>query len=464
MNRKTVSQAPIYVRDSLARAARMAAAQDFESAVDVLVPIIAKHPDVPMIYEKLREYELEKLKNQGGGVKFWVKFCGFFKAIAAKIVAGSDPVKAMAMCENNLGVCVDSPAILSALADIGENAGAPWSSVSALGVLCKLHPNQALMKKLADAMQHNGQGIDALKVHQDMIASNTDKKNVDKAGLQAAMVLASIERGNFNDQKSNKKANAADAEDAIIQQLLDGTIHDADQAQLLIDRFSAELRHKDSVDMRRKMADAYMVAGKYEDALREYQTVAEKLGVLDPVLDKHIEKAYISQLRLVVDTIKADPAGYENAEAQIADLEKKIYDYRWEHVTMRAHRFPNDMQLQFDLGEFQFEFGMYEAAEATFSAVAENPQKRRGSLVYLGKCALVANDPEKAIGFLQEAVDDMPRMDRYKREAMYFLGNAYELVGNVEKAKENYRQILISMNNYRDVPQRMSALENAASN
>ncbi|MBE6356172.1 MAG: tetratricopeptide repeat protein [Lentisphaerae bacterium] len=462
MNRKTVSQAPIYVRDSLTRASRMASVQDFESAVDILVPIIGKHPDVPVLCDKLREYELEKLKTQGGGIKFAVKFCGFFKAIAARIVAGKDPIKAMAMCESNLGACVDSPAVLAALADISDNAGAPWCAVSALNVLCKLHPTPALMKKLADAMQRNGQGIDALKIHQDMIAKSSDKKNVDKAGLQAAMVLASIERGNFNDQRSNKKANAADAEDAIIQQLLDGTIHDADQAQLLIDRFSAELRRRDSVDMRRKMADAYMVAGKYEDALREYQTVAEKLGVLDPVLDKHIEKAYLAQLRLVADTIKANPEAYENAEAQIADLEKQIYDYRFEHVTMRAQRFPNDMQLQFDLGEFQFEFEMYDAAVATFTAVAENPQKRRGSLVYLGKCALIANDPEKAIGFLQEAVDDMPRMDRYKRDAMYYLGNAFEVVGNVEKAKENYRQILISMNNYRDVPQRMSALECAA--
>jgi len=328
-----------------------------------------------------------------------------------------------------------------------------------LSVLCKLHPgNAAQMRRLADAMQRNGQGIDALKVHQDLIAKAPDKKNVDKSGLQAAMVLASIERGNFNDQKSHK-ANAADAEDAIIQQLLDGTIHDAAQAQLLIDRFSAELRQKDSVDMRRKMADAYMVAEKFEDALREYQAVAERLGVLDPVLDKHIEKAYISQLKKVVESIKADPSGYENPEAEIAKLEKDIYDYRWEHAKLRAYRFPNDMQLQFDLGELQFECAMYDDAVATFTAVAENPQKRRGSLVYLGRCALLAEKPAEAVGFLQDAVNDMPRMDKYKREAMYYLGNALELTGDKDGARENYRQILVSMANYRDVPQRMQYLE-----
>lgn len=461
MIRKSVSQAPIYVRDTLNRAGRMAASGDFEGAVEALVPVICKNPDVPMLYDKIREYELGKLRTQSGGSKSWGKFCGLFKSIIVRIVGAADPLKAMAMCESSLAYCVDNPIILSTLAGLADAADAPWISSTSLSVLCRLHPgNQERMRRLADAMQRNGQGIDALKVHQDMIAKSTDKKNVDKSGLQAAMVLASIERGNFNDQKSHK-ANAADAEDAIIQQLLDGTIHDAEQAQLLIDRFSAELRRNDSVDMRRKMADAYMVAGKYEDALREYRVVADKLGVLDPVLDKHIEKAYISNLQQMVDTLKASPESYEEPEKQIGELEKTIYDYRWKHVKLRADRFPNDMQLQFDLGELQFECQMYEDAENTFRAVAENPQKRRGSLVYLGRCALLKNDGENAVTYLQEAVNDMPRMDKYKREALYYLGNALELIGNKEKAVENYRQILISMPAYRDVPARVSAIEAA---
>ena len=459
MIRKTVSQAPIYVRDTLNRAGRMAAAKDFVSAVEMLLPVICKNPEIPMLHEKIREFEVNKLRSQSGGEKSWGKLCGAFKVAVIKIVGSVDPLKAMAMCEKSLAFCVDNPVILLALADLSDSAGAPWGTVSALGTLCKLHPgNQANMRRLAEAMQRNGQGIDALKVHQDIIANTADKKNVDKASLQTAMVLASIEKGNFNDQKSHK-ANAADAEDAIIQQLLDGTIHDAAQAQLLIDRFSEELRHKDSVDMRRKMADAFMIAEKFDDALREYQTVADKLGVLDPVLDKHIEKAYLAGLKQKIDALKADPQSSENSEAQIAAWEEEIYKYRWEHVSMRADRFPNDMQLQFDLGELQFECGMYDEAVATFTAVAENPQKRRGSLVYLGRCALLRNDGDAAISFLKEAVNDMPRMDKYKREALYYLGNAFEMTGKLDDAVECYHQIQVSMPEYRDVVQHLAAIE-----
>ena len=49
-------------------------------------------------------------------------------------------------------------------------------------------------------------------------------------------------------------------------------------------------------------------------------------------------------------------------------------------------------------------------------------------------------------------------MDKYKREALYFLGNAFELAGNAEKAVECYRKVTASMANYRDIPQRLAQL------
>ena len=71
------------------------------------------------------------------------------------------------------------------------------------------------------------------------------------------------------------------------------------------------------------------MTGTLEDALREYRTVSDSLGVLDPVLDKHIEKAYIANLRSMVEKLQASPEDYDDPEGQIAALEKDIYDYHW---------------------------------------------------------------------------------------------------------------------------------------
>ena len=201
-----------------------------------------------------------------------------------------------------------------------------------------------------------------------------------------------------------------------------------------------------------------IIPSAYEKAYDEYKHVADKLGVTDPVLDKHIEKAYLAQLQESIDTLRANPEAYENAEAQIADLEKEYQSYKWRHTVQRAKLFVNDMQLQFDLGVLQFEHNMLDEAIATFTKVAENPQKRRHSLVYLARCELLKQQPAEAEAHLDEALQEMARMDKYKREALYYHGIALEKLGNKEKALDRYSLIHANMSNYRDVPQRIAVL------
>ena len=457
MERKTISQAQIYVRDALNRANQRASVRDYDGAVKTLLPAIKRNLDIPVLFEKIREFEINKLKNQSGGDKFLALLSAFFQLPIIRLIGAFDPLKAMGMCEAHLANYVDNPMILNALAAISDGADAPWGVVSALKTLDKLHPgNQARMRKLADAMQQNNQALDALKIHQTLMKdANTTMEQ--QAELRSAMALASIERGNFNDRR-NAHANAADADDARIAQLLEGTIHDAEQAQVLIDRFTAELKKNDSLDMRRKLADAYMVAERFDDALQEYRNVADKIGVMDPVLDKHIEKAYISQLRQNIEVLQQHPEISEDPAAQIAEFEQEIVNYRWRHTVRRAEKFAGDMQLQYDLGMLQFEHNMIDEAEQTFIRVSDNPQKRRGSLVYLGRCALAKNDPVKAVAYIEDAIKEMFRMDIQKREALYYLGIASEAAGDTAKALDAYNKISANMKNYRDIQERIAAL------
>ena len=458
MERKTLSQVQIYVRDAVNRAGQQAANKNFAGAIETLLPVLRRNPDVPLLFDRIRDYELKLMPQLGGGAKFLSVMAVLFKAPFIGIIGAKDPIRGIIMCENVLASYVDNPAILGMLASFARSAGAPWAEANALLVDYRLRPkNLSKAKQYAEALQRNGQALDALKVHQEMLKKLPADSLAQRDELRQAMALASIERGKFNDKK-NTGANTADAEEALLQQLLNGTIHDAGQANVIITRFSEELKHNDSIDMRRKLADAYMVAGEYEKAYDEYKHVADKLGVTDPVLDKHIEKAYLAQLQESIDTLRANPEAYENAEAQIADLEKEYQSYKWRHTVQRAKLFVNDMQLQFDLGVLQFEHNMLDEAIATFTKVAENPQKSRHSLVYLARCELLKQQPAEAEAHLDEALQEMARMDKYKREALYYHGIALEKLGNKEKALDRYSLIHANMSNYRDVPQRIAVL------
>ena len=456
MERKTFSKVQIYVRDSYNRAAKMAAKGDYAGAVDTLLPVVKDNPEVPQLFERLREYEIAWHKQKS----FFPKLCGLliapFVAPVILVMVFINPVKAMAMCEGPLSLCVDNPLILRLMAMASDAADAPWGTVTALNVIHELHPkNMAIFKPLAEAMQRNNQAGEALRLHQKMVEA-TPTNLAAKEELRSAMALASLERGNW-EKGGTTQEKAKDSDDAVIQQMLEGTIHDADQAQKLISKFTADLAKSDSVDIRRKLADAYMVAEKFEDAFREYETVARKLGVDDPVLDKQMERAYVSHMNQTAARLESSGEKEKAAEAR-----QQGEQYRVEHIVARAKKFPNDAQLQFDYGELCFEQGDVEQARTIFTKTADFAQKRRPCLVYLGRCAIHFNDAATAIENLTTAVNEMYRMDKYKREALYFLGIAYELAGDAEKALDCYRKITQSMQNYRDVPQRLEKLAPAA--
>ena len=461
MERKTFTKAQIYVRENYKRAGKLAAEGDFEGAIRILVPVVQENPEVPALFERLREYEMVKAKKLKALVKIWWMFLSIFIYPVIKIISYIDPVKAMAMCEPPLAASVDNPLILNVLADAADNADAPWAAATALDVNRKYRPNnESNLRRLAMAMQQCGQANESLQIFQELVRRHPGNLAVQNE-MREAMAMASIERGNWEAEGATQQ-KAADAADAVLQQLLEGTIHDAAQANLLINKFKADLQKNDSMDIRRKLAEAYMVAEKYDDALREFRTVAEKLGVPDPVLDKQIERAYIAGLKQAVDELRANPAGYENAEEQAKAMEAEMLDYRRRHSIKRAQTFPNDVQVQFDLGEFYFEVGEFAASKEIFEKLSTFPQKRRSSLVYLGRIAIDDGEFAKAAEYLDEALKEMYRMDRYKREALYYLGNACEGTGDTARAIKCYKEVEASVSGYRDVKARLSALENAS--
>ena len=456
MERKTFSKAQIYVRDSYNRAGKLAEKGDYAGAVELLLPVIKANPDVPQLFERIREYEIAWHKEKSIFSKLGGLIVSLFVAPVAAVMSFINPVTAMAMCEGPLAMCVDNMLMLQIMALASNNADAPWGTVTALNVIRELHPNNTMiLKPLAEAMQRNNQAGEALKIHQKMVAA-TPNSIAAKEEMRSAMALATLERGRW-EEGGTTQDKAKDSDDAVIQQMLEGTIHDAEQARVLIRKFCADLEKNDSVDIRRKLADAYMVAEAYSDAFREYKAVADKLGVDDPVLDKQMEKAYCSDLES--QAVAAENAG--NAD-NAASLRQQAAQYRADHIFNRAVKFPNDAQLQFDLGELYFELGDVEQARVVFEKTADFAQKRRACLVYLGRCALHFNDAQSAIDYLEKAIKEMYRMDKYKREALYYLGNAFELAGDTEKAVDCYRKVVASMANYRDVPQRLERLAPAA--
>ena len=458
MERKSLKQAPIYMRDAYNHAIKQAPS-DLDGAIQTLVKVVREYPEVAATREKLREFELAKTRGMNPLVRaFWMMLSPI-PFLIIKIKAFRDPYGALSLCEGPLSHCVDNPLILLAMADAGEDCDAMFISAEALEIFHEFHPgSEAVARRMAEAFQRDGRAREALKVLQEISKRHPADLSM-QAELRSAIALASIERGKW-EEEGTTQTKAADAKAAVTQQLMDGSIHDVDQAKMLIEKFTEDLKDNDSVDIRRKLADAYMVAEDFEAAQRELKIVAKKLGALDPALDKSIEKAHIAQINHAIRELKNNPTAYDQPEVQIAQLEKQREDYRLERAVVRVDTYPNDTQLRYDLGEIYLSINEFEKAIPHYTEALHSPQKKTACHVRLGSCLVGAGRPDEAIAEFELALQELHTMkDKLRQDAVYGLGLAYEAKGEKEKALECFREVYQVRPKYRDVAQRVEAAQ-----
>lgn len=469
MERKNLNQVSIQVRNSYNRAARQSASLSIAEAIDLLKDYVGFNPEVGPARDRLRELEKRYTAEAGFFAKFMALVVSAFKLPIIKAKMMKDPVAAMAMCEKCLAKNLDNPMILGALADAAFAAGAVFIAAEALTINHEYHPgNEPAARKLIDALQQNGQATQALDILRDIAAAHPLDMNL-QAELRSAMALASLERtqesaeekAEAKERAKRKKDDVGNKSQQAIQQLIDGTIHDAAQAQLLIEKFTEELEKADSIDMRRKLAEAYIVAEQYDKAVSEMKRVAEMIGALDPSLDKSIEKATLAMYQQSIDRIKENPDSVLDPEDEIDKIMKKISDFKLERAEERVHLYPNDALLHFDLAELYFERDRFDEALREYQQAMRSPQKRLQCLLRLGRCFAMKRQYDIAVEQFVSAMKDMPRSGEQRLEALYFLGNTYEDSGNIEKAVECYKDIYQAQANYRDVALRIENYYNA---
>ena len=113
MERKTFGRVHIYVREGYNRAMKLADNGNHKEAIEILVPIVINNPAVPVLFEKLREYEMAYAKKASIGDKLLSFLLGTILAPVILVLTFINPEKAMGLCEKPLAAFVNNPLILT---------------------------------------------------------------------------------------------------------------------------------------------------------------------------------------------------------------------------------------------------------------------------------------------------------------------------------------------------------------
>jgi tetratricopeptide (TPR) repeat protein len=155
--------------------------------------------------------------------------------------------------------------------------------------------------------------------------------------------------------------------------------------------------------------------------------------------------------RMVVE--EKEPTGDEDAD--FADMLAKFKQ------GVAANVDAEDYQSHYDLAIAYKEMGLLDEAIAGFQRALGSPANRLPTYEALGQCFMEKNQPRMAAGILQRALNEPGVPEAQLVGVLYLLGRASEALGKPDDAVEYYQRVFVIDIQFRDVTERLSAMERA---
>ena len=446
-------------RKSLERMINKAHTMQIQDAIDMFRDIIKREPELIPAKEQLRQLEIRKAVETNA--KPESSFSNFILSCKTAFT-GTNYMKAIAICEDSLSKNVNNIQLLLMLASFAEKAKAFFIAIDAIETALHFAPNDKnLQIKLGEYHIKNENPEAALAIFQALYEADPNKSSYKKYIRDAKKILNDREEAKLaaeeealNKAKKNK-IQSRDSQEAVVQQLLDGTIRDVDQAKLVITELSKVLEQRESLDIRRKLAEAYKIAQDYDTAIYHLEFVAKALNAFDANLDKDIEKLYVKKFDLAIQAVENNPTAYEDPQQQLTDLEISRMKFKLERALRRSQANVNDAQLHFELGQEYYDCGMSEEALQEFTIAAKHPRWEPQATYYMGRVVLNMDDVPNAVKYLSKASEMIGLREPNYKKCFYYLGIAHEKNGDPDSAHTAYERLYKVDPNFLDVANRL---------
>lgn len=187
----------------------------------------------------------------------------------------------------------------------------------------------------------------------------------------------------------------------------------------------------------------------------EVKSTIEKIVAvhLDSDVDDDIAKEYgVSAFPTVIfythegDEVKR-VVGYVEADEFLITLNDVIGEKleTFKEMLAREEENPNDLQLRYEVAEYYLESTRIEKATTRFRSIStDDPENASGlvpsSMIYLGFCSMINNDPEGAIAIFEDIIEKYPAGEE-ERKANLYIGDCYRIMDEIDKALEQYKLV-----------------------
>jgi tetratricopeptide (TPR) repeat protein len=453
MEEITLEQVPRKIRDLYEKAMSALERGNASYALDMLNQVIALEPRFLMARKNLRIAQIKALlaakptamTHQMASLK------GTFTLMGAQGKLKKNPKGALEGAEKLLALDPLNLPFLKFFAQAAEAAEMPEVAVQTLELARPYYAKDVeflrLLARLYIQVNQPGGAKDCYAA----VAELRPGDQLAIKNLKDAAALDTMKAGGWNDMKSDFRSKLKDKKEAILLEQQSKSVKgDSDVDSLIVERLKDIQREPQNMNFRRALADLYVRAERFDEALQALDDATQAAGRSDPQIERTASHIKAKKFDAAIAAAKA--AGDEAAAAaKEAEKATFLYDDAGEMVK----RYPNDLQFRYELGYQLFLHEQYNEAIEEFQLAQRNPQRRTRALYYLALCFTRKGQFDIAFEQLQKAASELTLMDDTKKDVVYEMGVLAEKMGRQQEAVAFFKEIYSVDIKYRDITQRI---------
>lgn len=343
------------------------------------------------------------------------------------------------------------------LCQAAEGAGLPEVAIQTLIVAREYYPQRSdMLLSLGKLYTASNQMEEARKCFEALVDLHPNDAQAMKA-YKDAMARDSMLKGGWTEvgkEGASFRSVIKDTKEAVALEQEAKSVRSEENIELLIqDAIENVKRQPDNINFRRALANFYVEANRFDDAIRAIEESRRVPGIDDAQLDQALAAIRIKYFDSEIVQLRenGDTAGAEAKQA-----EKKAFVYQ--NIQSRVERYPNDLPLRFEYAVLLYEHDQLNEAIQQFQIAQRYPRNRIRSLFHLGLCFHKKQQLDLAREQLEKALAELPEMNDLKKAVLYELGVILESMGNVKEAADRYyKEIYQADIGYKDVAAKIEA-------
>jgi tetratricopeptide (TPR) repeat protein len=427
--------------------------ENFDYAIDLFNQVLAREPG---LYECRRELRAAQFRKAGGGGGFmkrmWSNASSSPLVARGEVTLRKDPAEALQIAEQILGSDPNNSAAHRLIVRAAAALEMPRTAVLSLELLYHNSPkDKEVAIQLANGLANTGEVKRAEQILTNLQSNFPGDNDVAQA-LKNISARNTMDEGGYDtlaEGSGSYRDILRNKEEAVSLEQEHRVEKSEDVTQRLINEYESRLKTEaNNLKLVRSLAELYAQRKQFDKSLAYYERLKSSDMGNDASLDRSIAETVIHKYEHQISQLDPNAEDYSD---RVAVLEAEKQAYQLAECQKRAERFPNDLQIRFELGQLYFQAGKISEAIAEFQKSQNNPHRRVASLNYLAQCFAKRKMYDMAARTLQSAIKDKPVLDEEKKDLVYNLGSVFESMGKKEEAVEQFKIIYEVDIGYKDV-------------